>query len=142
MRAICLGALLTGALLAATSASAEVLHFRAKLAPPSETPASEHRPEGLAELTLDTESKVLSWKVSYSGLSGPLIGAHFKAPPEPGSSTGATMPMPPPLANPVVSSARLNDIQIGDLRAGLWSVDLLTARNPSGEIRGDLARAP
>jgi hypothetical protein len=137
-----LGALLTGALFAVTSASGEILHFRARLAPSSETPVSQRRAEGLAELTLDTESKVLSWKVSYSGLTGPLIAAHFKAPPEPGSSSGATVPMPPPLANPVVSSTRLNDIQIGDLRAGLWSVNLLTARNPNGEIRGHLERAP
>lgn len=144
MRAILLGAL-TGALFAmtaATAASAEILHFRAKLGPPLETPVSQRRAEGLAELTLDTESKLLSWKVSYSGLSGPLIGAHFRAPPEPGSSADATLPMAPPLANPVVSSRRLNDIQIGDLRAGLWSVNLLTAKNPHGEIHGDLERAP
>lgn len=142
MRAIFVGALMMGALLAVASAPAEILHFRATLAPSSEAPPSERRAAGFAELTLDTESKMLSWKVSYSGLSGPVIGADFRAPPEPGSSAVATMPMTPPLTNPVVSSTRLNDIQIGDLRAGLWSVDLLTAKNPHGEIRGDLERAP
>jgi hypothetical protein len=141
MRAI-VGALMMGALLIVTSASGEILHFRAKLAPASEPLPSQRRAEGVAELTLDTESKMLNWKVTYSGLSGPLIGAHFKAPPEPGSAVGATMDLAPHLTNPVVSSVRLNDIQIGDLRAGLWSVDLLTAKNPHGEIRGDLERAP
>ncbi len=141
MRAVA-GALMMGALLAVTSASGEILHFRAKLAPSSDAPPSQHGGEGLAELTLDTESKILSWKVTYSGLSGPLIGARFKAPPEPGSAAGATMDLAPPLTNPVVSSTRLNDIQIGDLRAGLWSVNLLTARCPRGELRGDLERAP
>ena len=113
MRAILAGALMTGALLAVTPASAEILHFRAKLAPISEAPAPQRGGAGLAELTLDTESKILSWRVTYSGLSGPLIGAHFKAPPEPGSAAGATLDLSPPLTNPVVSSARLNDIQIG-----------------------------
>jgi len=141
MRGILVGALLVGALFAMTPGSAETLHFRAKLAP-SEAQSSPQGPVGVAELTLDTESKVLSWKVSYSGLSGPLTGAHFKAPPEPGSSMGATMDLAPPLTNPVISSTRLNDIQIGDLRAGLWSVNLLTAKNPHGEISGDLQRAP
>jgi hypothetical protein len=141
MRARFLGALAMGALLAVTSASAEVLHFRAKLAPALESP-TQHGAAGLAELTLDTENKMLSWKVSYSGLSGPLIGAHFKVPPEPGSSIGATMDLATRLTSPMVASARLNDIQIGDLRAGLWSVNLLTAKNPSGEIHGDLERAP
>jgi hypothetical protein len=142
MRATFVGVLMTGALLSAMSASAEILHFRAKLAPSLETAAGQRRSEGLAELTLDTESKILSWRVTYSGLSGPLIGAHFKAPPEPGSSIGATMDLSPPLTNPVTSSTRLNDIQIGDLRAGLWSVNLMTAKNPQGELRGDLERAP
>ena len=141
MRAI-LGALMMGALLAGTSASAEILNFRAMLAPPAETPPGQRHGAGLAELTLDTDSKVLSWKVTYSGLTGPLTGAHFRAPPEPGSPVGATMDLAPLLTNPVVSSARLNDIQIGDLRAGLWSVNLLTAKNPHGELRGDLERAP
>ena len=140
MRAMLLGALMTGVLIAATSASGEILHFRAKLAPPSEAPP--RRAAGLAELTLDTESKVLSWKVTYSGLSGPLTRAHFKAPPEPGSSAGATVDLAPPLTNPVVSSTRLDDIQIGHLRAGLWSINLITAKNPNGEICGDLERAP
>lgn len=142
VRAIFVGALMTGALLAVTSASGEILHFRARLAPSSDMQSGPRRGVGLAELTLDTESKILSWKVSYSGLSGPLIGAHFKAPPEPGSAAGATLDLPPPLTNPVASSTRLNDIQIGDLRAGLWSVNLLTAKCPHGEIRGDLERAP
>jgi hypothetical protein len=141
MRGILIGALIVGALLAVTPGSAETLHFRATLAP-SEAQPSSRGPVGVADLTLDTESKVLSWKVSYSGLSGPLIGAHFKAPPEPGSSIGATMDLAPPLTNPVISSTRLNDIQIGDLRAGLWSVNLLTAKNPHGEISGELQRAP
>ena len=142
MRAILLGALIMGALIAVTPASGEILHFRAKLAPSPEAPPSQRSGGGLAELTLDTDSKILSWKVSYTGLSGPLIGAHFKAPPEPGSTAGATINLASPLANPVISSTRLNDIQIGDLRAGLWSVNLLTAKCPRGEIRGDLERAP
>ena len=142
MRATLVGALLTGAVLAATAASAEILHFRAKLEPPSEAPSGDRRGVGVAELILDTDSRILSWRVTYSGLSGPLIGAHFRAPPSPGSAAGATLDLAPPLTNPVVSSAHLNDIQIGDLRAGLWSVALLTAKCPRGEIRGDLEQAP
>lgn len=142
MRATLLGALVTGAVLAVTSAPAEILHFRARLAPPSEAPSGERGGAGVADLILDTDSKILSWRVAYSGLSGPLIGAHFKAPPSPGAAAGATLELAPPLTNPVVASAHLNDIQIGDLRAGLWSVNLLTAKCPHGEIRGDLERAP
>jgi len=142
MRAILIGALTVWALAAATAAPAEVLRFHARLNGAAESPPAPTRGSGVAEVTLDTESKLLTWKVTYAGLSGPVIGAHFKAPPEPGSAVDATMDFTPPLASPVVSSTRLNDIQIGDLRAGLWSVNLLTARNPHGEIGGALERAP
>jgi hypothetical protein len=131
-----------GALLAVTTASGEVLHFRARLAPSPASPPGQHGAAGLAEATLDTDSRILSWKVTYSGLSGPLIAAHFRAPSEPGSLAGAQMDLAPRLTNPMVASARLNDAQIGDLRAGLWSVNLLTSKKPQGEIGGDLERAP
>jgi CHRD domain len=145
MRATLLGALTMGALLAVTSASGEILHFRARLAPCSATPPDLHA-AGVAELTLDTESKVLSWKVAYSGLSGPVTAGRFKGPAAPGSASGVIVDIAAdqktPLGNPAISSTRLNDIQIGHLRAGLWSVSLTTAKNPNGELRGDLERAP
>jgi len=134
--------LAVGSLWACAPAAAEILHFRATLTGAAETPPNPTTGAGSAELTLDTESKMLSWRVTYGGLSGPLTGAHFKAPPEPGSAPGSGVDFTPPLASPIVSSARLNDIEIGDLRAGLWSINLLTARNPHGEICGDLERAP
>ena len=141
MRAILIGVLMTWAIAAPVPATSEVLRFRAVLTGAGESPAAPTRGAGLAEVTLDTESRLLSWKVTYSGLSGPVIGAHFKAPPEPGSAGGATMTFVAPVASPLVSSIRLNDIQVGDLRAGLWSIALLTARNPRGEIGGALERA-
>jgi hypothetical protein len=142
MRVKFLGALAMGAFLAVNSASGEVLHFRATLAPLSPSGPRQHSAAGLAEATLDTDSRLFSWKVSYSGLSGPLTGAHFTAPSEPGSLAGAKMDLAPRLTNPMIASARLNDAQIGDLRAGLWSVNLLTSKKPQGEIGGDLERAP
>jgi hypothetical protein len=142
MRATFLGALAMGALLTVTTANGEVLHFRARLSPPSASAPGQHGAAGLAEATLDTDSRLLSWKVTYSGLSGPLTGAHFRAPSEPGSLLGAQLDLAPRLTNPMVASALLNDAQIGDLRAGLWSVSLLTSKRPQGEIGGDLERAP
>jgi hypothetical protein len=96
----------------------------------------------VADLVLDTETKLLSWRLTYGGLSGPVIGARLKTPPEPGTPRGGARDLPPPLASPIVSSIRLDDIEIGDLRAGLWSIALLTARCPQGEIGGDVEQAP
>ncbi len=142
MRAAIIGALVMGALAAGAPAAGEVLHFRAVLTGAAETPPNVGRGTGLAEITLDTDSRMLAWRVTYAGLTGPVTGAHFRTPPEPGSALGSTMDFARPLVSPILSSARLNDIEIGDLRAGLWSVNLLTAKYPAGEIRGDLERVP
>ncbi len=140
MRAAIGGAVLIGVIVMGAAGRAETLHFHAKLSGAAEAPPNQSHGLGVAELTLDTDSKLLNWRVTYSGLSGPAIGAHFKAPPEPGATVMSAMDLLQPLTSPIVSSARLNDIEIGDLRAGLWSVSLLTAKNPKGEIRGDLGQ--
>ncbi len=142
MRAAIGGAVLISAIFIVVAARAETLHFHARLSGAAEAPPNQSHGVGLAELTLDTDIKLLSWRVTYSGLGGPVTGAHFNAPPEPGATVMSTMDFKQPLASPIISSARLNDIQIGDLRAGLWSVNLLTTRSPRGEIRGDLEQGP
>ena len=71
MRTPIFAALAAVAVLAAGSVSAEVLHFTAKLDGASETPPKVTKGAGSADVTLDTNSKMLMWKVKYSGLSGP-----------------------------------------------------------------------
>ncbi len=142
MRVAIGGAVLIGVIFMGVAGHAETLHFHARLSGAAEAPPSQGHGAGLAELTLDTDSKLLNWRVTYSGLSGPVTGAHFKGPPEPGATVMSTMDFQQSLISPIISSARLNDIEIGDLRAGLWSVNLLTAKNPKGEIRGDLEQGP
>src|SRR5439155_1579679 len=125
---------------AVSPARAEVLRFHAELRPAVETPSRPSRGGGAAEITLDTDSRVMNWRVTYAGLSGPVLGAHFRGPREPGAGLTDDMDFAPPYTSPIVASARLNDIEVGDLRAGLWSVELVTRTHPSGELRGDLER--
>jgi hypothetical protein len=42
--------------------------------------------------------------------------------------------------SPLVGTASLNDGQIGDLRAGLWYINVHTAKYPAGEIRGQVVK--
>ena len=129
------------AMLAAGSLSAEILHFTAKLDGASETPGKSTAGKGSADVTLDTQSRMLDWKVSYSGLSGPATMAHFHGPAAPGVAAGVAVPLAAPLASPINGMATLTDGQIGDLRAGLWYINIHTAQNPGGEIRGQLLKA-
>jgi hypothetical protein len=141
-RAIAVGVIVAGGLLAAATAKAEILRFKAHLLGVAETRRGPVRPTGLADLTLDTDTRVLSWRVIYAGLSGPVTEGRFQTPPAPVSTLTAPGHLAPPYASPIVSSALLDDIEIGDLRAGLWSIVLSTLRHPDGELRGDIERAP
>ena len=137
-----LAALAACALAAAAGARAEVVHFQAKLTGAAETPPKVTDGHGAAEVTLDTTARTLSWTIDYAGLSGPATMAHFHGPASPGVAAGVTVPIAGPLASPITGTATLNDGQIGDLRAGLWYINIHTAKNPGGEIRGQVVKAP
>ncbi|MGI8840826.1 MAG: CHRD domain-containing protein [Caulobacteraceae bacterium] len=141
MRASLLAALAIGALISAGGAFAETIHFTAKLDGASETPPRVTKGTGTADIKLDTVSKALSWKVEYSGLTGPANAAHFHGPAAPGTAAKVTVPLTGDLTSPITGSAPLTDGQIGDLRGGLWYLNIHTTKYPSGEIRGQVLQA-
>ena len=128
-------------LLAAAPALAEVIHFTTKLDGASETPPNDSKGTGEAKVTLDTDKHTVSWNVTYSGLTGSATMAHFHGPAQPGVAAPVTIPLAAPAPNPIKGSAPISDTQIGDLRAGLWYVNVHTAAHPAGEIRGQLVAA-
>jgi hypothetical protein len=125
-------------LLAAAPALAEVIHYTTKLDGASETPPNDSKGTGVAKVTLDTAKKTVSWTVTYSGLTGPATMAHFHGPAGPGKAAPVTIPLAAPAPSPIKGSAAITDTQIGDLKAGLWYVNVHTAAHPAGEIRGQL----
>ena len=141
MRTTLFAALALGAMIAAGAACAEVVHFTAKLDGAAETPPNTSKGTGTADATLDTQTKLLSWKITYSGLSGPTTMAHFHGPAAPGVAAKVTVPLTGDLASPISGSAAITDGQIGDLRGGLWYLNLHTAKIPAGEIRGQVLQA-
>jgi CHRD domain len=102
-------------------------------APPVTTDAT-----GTMQATLAAASNVLTWKVTYSGLSGPLTMAHFHGPAMPGQNAAVVVPMNSPLTSPMTGSATLTPGQAAEIMAGEWYVNLHTAANPNGEIRGQI----
>lgn len=142
MRIRTLAAMAACAMLAGAGVRAEVVHFQAKLNGAAETPPKVTDGHGAAEVTLDTVARTVSWTIDYAGLSGPATMGHFHGPAAPGVAAGVTVPIPAPLASPITGTAALNDGQIGDLRAGLWYINIHTAKYPAGEIRGQVVKAP
>lgn len=141
MRQALMTAVALGAIALATPASAAVLHFSANLNGAAETPPNASTGTGTAKVDLDTTAKTVSWTLTYSGLSGPAIGAHFHGPAPAGQAAGVEVPISGNLTSPVTGSATVTDVQAADLRAGQWYVNVHTAAQPAGEIRGQVTPA-
>jgi hypothetical protein len=119
---------------------AEALTYKVALKSASEVPPNTSSGSGTADVTYDTQSKKLSWKVSYSGLTGPATAAHFHGPAEPGKNAGVMIPIQNIATSPAEGSATLTDAQAADLMAGRLYVNVHTAANPGGEIRGQVTK--
>ena len=114
--------------------------MKATLDGKSEVPANTSAGTGTADIDYDAASKKLSWKVTYSGLSGPATAAHFHGPAEAGKNAGVAVPIANIASSPAEGSATLTDAQAADLAAGKYYVNIHTAANPGGEIRGQVTK--
>jgi hypothetical protein len=128
-----------GGLLASGSAQAAVVTLTAKLIPETGAP-----PTGLGYVTAqyDAATLTLQWHITYSGLSGPVMAAHFHGPATPGMDAPPVVPIPPPLTSPIDGSAKLTLDQVSQLLGGLYYVNIHTQAFPNGEIRGQVNVQP
>jgi CHRD domain len=124
------------------AAQAETKIFKATLSGASEVPPTTSAGTGAATVTLDTATRKLIWDVTYLGLTGPAKAAHIHGPAGSGQNAGVVVPFKGDLASPIRGSATLTAAQMADLEAGKYYVNIHTAANKGGEIRGQLQPAP
>jgi len=105
----------------------------------SQVPPNASSGTGSAAIKLDGD--ILSWTIVYSGLTGPVTGAHFHGPAPANANAGVIVPFAGSLGSPISGSQRLTAAQVAQLRSGLWYVNLHTAAFPGGEIRGQVTAA-
>jgi hypothetical protein len=139
-RALWLVPSIVGMILLWGAARADQINFKADLSGASEVPPVTTAAKGTATASLDTATKTLTWTVTYSGLT-PTAG-HIHGPAAPGVNAGVLVPFSGGMASPIKGSATLTDAQISDLEGGRTYINLHTAENKGGEIRGQLVRAP
>ena len=120
--------------------SSNTASFSGAMNASSEVPPNMTRGTGMAEAWLDKTSNLLKWKITYSGLSGPATAAHFHGPAEAGANAGVAVAIPNAGTSPVEGSATLTDAQAADLMAGKYYINVHTAANPGGEIRGQVTK--
>jgi len=124
---------------------AATITFRANLNGAGEVPPVRSRGSGEVQARFDTSTKTLSWSGHYSGLSGPVIGAHFHGPVSyVGQTSEENAPIqigtPGNLGSPFKGESTLTDTQAKDLMDGRWYFNIHTPANPAGEIRGQVIR--
>lgn len=113
--------------------------MKATLDGASEVPATTSAGKGAADIDFDPATKKLSWKLTYTGLTGPATMAHFHGPAEPGKNAGVAVPITPATSG-TEGSATLTDAQAADLMAGKYYVNVHTEANKGGEIRGQVMK--
>lgn len=134
-------ALTIGTMLAAASpAFAEMVKMSATMDAAQEVPPNDSAGKGTADISFDTESKQLDWTIEYSGLTGDATGAHFHGPADAGANADVAVPIEDPKSG-AKGSATLTDAQAADLMAGKYYVNVHTAAQAGGEIRGQVEKA-
>ncbi|MBX3654585.1 MAG: CHRD domain-containing protein [Ramlibacter sp.] len=112
--------------------------YEARLSGAQEVPANTSTGTGQAELKWNRSSNVLDWKVTYTGLSGEVTGAHIHGPAAPGQNAGVVIPFMTGLSGTITGQTNLTTAQAADLASGRWYVNVHTSAFPGGEIRGQL----
>lgn len=122
--------------------------FKATLNGTSEVPPTTSGGTGTATVTYDAGTKMVTWQGNFSGLSGPATAAHIHGPAEAGKNAGVIVPLSQkdvPFTSPFMGSATLPDDKAAALEAALTGgqayVNIHTAANPGGEVRGQLGKA-
>ena len=82
----------------------------------------------------------LTWKLTFTHLSGPATAAHIHAGAR-GKPGAVIVPLCGPCTSPASGTATLTQAQIDSMKAGLTYANVHTAKNPNGEIRGQITKA-
>jgi len=133
-----LGFAITGCeMMSMSPSSSTTKTFSASLSGASGVPPVTTNGSGMFAAKLDTNTRVLNWTLTHSGLSGPATAAHLHGPAMPGANAGVAVPFSSAMSGST-GQATLTAAQVSDLMAGKLYANVHTAANPGGEIRGQV----
>lgn len=95
---------------------------------------------GVGMMEYNDITDMLSWEVSWSGMSGAVSAAHFHGPATPDMNAGVQINIFE--VNPAIGMAQLTTAQADDMLAGLWYINIHSSTFGGGEIRGQVNVVP
>jgi hypothetical protein len=96
------------------------------------------QPSGMVVAKLNTVTDMLSYSVTYAGLSGPVMAAHFHGPAPMSANAGVLVPIAGPYMSGMTGMVKIKPAVAKDILAGMTYVNLHTAANPMGEARAQI----
>lgn len=123
------------------SANAAPVSFTVNLTGAQQAPPVQTNGTGKADLTYNSSSRVVTWSISYSGLSSAATMAHFHGPAAPGANGPVVIWLSKqgtPPVSPIKGEATLTPAQADQFTSGMWYINLHTQDHPGGEIRGQV----
>jgi hypothetical protein len=126
---------------AMTVAHAASLSFTVPLTGAQQVPPVETSGTGTANLSYDPSTRVVTWTITFSGLSSDTTMAHFHGP----AASGKNAPVKVWLSekgaavtSPINGSATLSPADAQEFLSGEMYVNVHTKNHPAGEIRGQV----
>ncbi len=95
-------------------------------------------PSGMVVAKLNTATDMLTYSVTYAGLSGPVEAAHFHGPAPMTGNAGVLVPIPGPYMSGMTGTVKVKPAVAKDLLEGMTYVNLHTAADPMGEARAQI----
>ena len=139
-RRVLLGTALSVAFVA--GASAATVSYTAHLSGRAEVPKTDSKGKGKFEGKFDPQTKAMNYTLTFEGLSGPATAAHIHGPATKTQSAGVVAPLGDKNpTSPVSGTVTLTDDQVKSLQSAKLYVNVHTAANPGGEIRGQIVPA-
>ncbi len=135
-----LALLVVGSTVLPSIANAEVLEFVMTLDGSQQNPVIDTPGTGSGVASLDTDTNLFSWDVTFSGLLAAQTAAHFHGPAEQCEPGGIAIPLP--VGSPIVGSSTVTAQQATQIMDGLWYLNVHSSMHPGGEIRGQVMPAP
>jgi hypothetical protein len=141
MRKVIAAVAVAAALVLAAVAFADTYTFNTKLTPGADVPKPKGAPNAKGTFSGKYVERqggaTLTWKLSYSGLTGPALQAHIHSG-KPGVAGNIIVPLCGPCHSGMTGTARIKESVIRALESGGAYVNVHTKKNPAGEIRGQI----